>query len=187
MPSAQPEPIKQPKTKSANSGREGASGSSQKRQPAAREAMAKEVSALARDAVQKQMKRALRNEAASTANLDPAKDLERLASSNGQALQAVMTANEVYVSHAAEITREMLDFGSRRLHHDFETLDSLMKSGDASEIVEIHGRFAETAYQHYADQTVKVFGLMTQACQDCWAPFTAQANQAWEELYGEED
>ena len=176
MPAVQPEPIKEPKTKTAP-----------KREAAEREAMAKEVSALARDAVQKQMKKAVRDKAAAAPMDDAALDLERLASSNGQTLQAAMQANEVYVGHAAEIAREMLDFGSRRLRHDFDTLDQLMKSGDAGQMVEIQGRFAETAYQHYADQTVKVFDLMTKACQDCWQPFTAQANQAWEDLYGDKD
>ncbi len=93
------------------------------------------------------------------------------ASANGEALEAMMRANEAMLQGMATMQREIMEFGNARLRQDLETQEALSHCDDLQEAYRLQADFAQKAMQQYAEETAKLIELSTRIGRDCWGPF----------------
>ena len=133
-----------------------------------RKAKAKEVSNLARDALRKQSKAAKKATKAVDTAAPPSQDrLGAWSIDMGDQLQALMKSNSAFLDGTTNLGWEAFDFTSRRLRHDFETLDRLGKCESPREVFEVQSKFAEVLVDSYLEESSRLMGLMTASC-DAW-------------------
>lgn len=138
-----------------------------------RQAKAKEVSSLAREAVVKQKKKAAEVAPKSPESASLQQPFESLANANSESLTAMLRANEALFNGFSTIGQEMMDFANTRLRQDFEVVQSMMSAKDVEEVYRCQSKFAEAASQQYLDEANKLINLVTKTTRDCWGPLEA--------------
>ena len=142
-----------------------------------RRAKAKEVSALAREAVQKQAKTARKaavpGEMPQEAPVAPPWSVDPR-----DQLQAFMESQTVVLDSTATIGWEAFEFTNRRLRHDFETLARLSKCESPRELYEVQSNFAEVAMGNYLSESSKILDFMATSCSAWWRPWEKSMTRA---------
>ena len=90
---------------------------------------------------------------------------------NGEALAAMMRANQVLLEGMTAMQREIMEFGSARLRQDLETQEELKNCKDLQEAFRMQAEFAQKAMQQYAEEMSKLVELSTKIGRECWAPW----------------
>lgn len=96
---------------------------------------------------------------------------------NGEALAAMLRANEVLFQGLTAMQREIIEFGNARLRQDLETQEALSQCGDLQEAFRMQADFAQKALQQYSEETAKLMELSAKIGRDCWSPL-ADATRA---------
>lgn len=89
---------------------------------------------------------------------------------NGEALEAMVKANEAMLQGLVAMQRELMEFGNARLRQDLETQEVLSHCSDLQEAYRVQAEFAQKAMQHYAQETAKLIELSTKIGCECWGP-----------------
>jgi hypothetical protein len=90
---------------------------------------------------------------------------------NGEALAAMMRANQVLLEGMTAMQREIMEFGNARLRQDLETQEELKNCKDIQEAFRMQAEFAQKAMQQYAEEMSKLVELSTKIGRECWAPW----------------
>lgn len=90
---------------------------------------------------------------------------------NGEALAAMMRANQVLLEGMTAMQREIMEFGSARLRQDLETQEELSHCKDLQEAFRMQAEFAQKTMQQYAEEMSKLAQLSAKIGCDCWAPW----------------
>lgn len=90
---------------------------------------------------------------------------------NGEALAAMMRANQVLLEGMTEMQREIMEFGNARLRQDLASQEELTNCKDIQEAFRMQAEFAQKAMQQYAEEMTKLVELSNKIGRECWAPW----------------
>ena len=101
---------------------------------------------------------------------------------NEETLAAMLKANEAMLEGMIALQREILEFGTARLHQDMEIQGELAKCKDLQEAWKMQAEFAQKAMQQYSAQTAKLVDLSAKISRECWGPFEAATRTALQQV-----
>jgi hypothetical protein len=90
---------------------------------------------------------------------------------NGEALAAMMQANQVLLEGMTAMQREIMEFGNARLRQDLASQEELSNCKDIQEAFRMQAEFAQKAMQQYAEEMSKLVELSSKIGRECWAPW----------------
>jgi hypothetical protein len=97
-------------------------------------------------------------------------DYQALLKSNGETFEALFKANESMLEGMTALSRELFDFGNRRLRQEMELSEKLLQCQDAEEAFEISSSFAQRTTEQYLAEANRIFEIATSVSRKCWAP-----------------
>ena len=109
---------------------------------------------------------------------------EAFLGSNGDNINAVMSASEAMFAGMAEVSQEMMTFAGERMRQNLESSEALIKSKDPEEIFEKQCTIARYAAEQYVEETSKLMAMMARISRNCWAPMEKRTKAALHDMNG---
>ncbi len=109
---------------------------------------------------------------------------EAFLGSNGENINAVMSASEAMFAGMAEVGQEVMTFAGERMRQNLESSEALIKSKDPEEIFEKQCTIARYAAEQYVEETSKLMAMMARISRDCWAPVEKRTKSALHDMNG---
>ena len=101
---------------------------------------------------------------------------------NGEALAAMIKANEAMLAGYVAMQQEIAEFSNGRLRQDMENQEALTQCGDLQEAFRLQAEFAQKAMQQYAQETAKLIELSARIGRECWGPFEDATRATWQSM-----
>ena len=107
--------------------------------------------------------------------------VNRIASFNGEAMQAFAEACTAYADCVSGLNKEFMGFVSSRLNRDVELSQALAACKNWSEAVALQQRWAQEATHEYMEEAGRISALATKIAKESWEPITKRASGPYDE------
>jgi len=103
--------------------------------------------------------------------------VNRIASFNGEAMQAFAEACTAYADCVSGLNKEFMGFVSSRLTRDVELNQALASCKNWSEAVAVQQKWAQEATHEYMEEAGRISALATKIAKESWEPVYKRTNQ----------
>lgn len=104
-------------------------------------------------------------------------NVNRVASFNGEAMQAFADACTAYADCLSSLNKEFMGFMSSRLNRDVELSQALASCKDWSEAVALQQKWAQQATHEYMEEAGRISALASKIAKESWEPVYKRTSQ----------
>lgn len=103
--------------------------------------------------------------------------VDEMLDTNVANVEAFARATEAMIKGMANLNAEMARFAEDRIRANFERMQSLLKTSDPADVVELQVNFARLAAEQYFTETTRLLNLAAQVTEESWAPIKDRVDE----------
>jgi phasin family protein len=103
--------------------------------------------------------------------------VDEMLDTNVANVEAFARATEAMIKGMANVNAEMARFAEDRIRANFERMQSLLKTSDPADVVELQVNFARLAAEQYFTEATRLLNLAAQVTEESWAPIKDRVDE----------
>ena len=102
---------------------------------------------------------------------------DEMLDANFAIMDAFVRATAAMIKGMADLNAEMARFAEDRVRANFERTQSLLKTSDPADVVELQVNFARSAAEQYFTESTRLLNIAAQVTEESWAPIRDRVDE----------